>query len=307
MTNNKITETTRRNIYEEMYLKEIEYQGRMSEPDFLMRLFPLKNLQSNDSRYNNSYDDINKHRELNKDWPVDWIYNDSRINLLHCDDETYLKFLSETIDPYVRNNNNEIDQLLEIYNRYLANDGSKIVQTGEVAGKAIYSGQKLIGHAELVAKTADIIKHLDTPYVNGKIKTMTDAINNKQTDIAIGTAKELIETTCKSILVDKKVSVSTEWTVLHLLKETNSKLDFKPQDAPKTERFDSAMKKILGGISSIVGGIAELRNEYGNGHGKEADFKTLEVKYASLAVGMTIEIVNFYLRTHGEKAKLVEG
>jgi hypothetical protein len=59
-------------------------------------------------------------------------------------------------------------------------------------------------------------------------------------------------------------------------------------------------------MNNIIQGVAELRNSYGTGHGKDADFKGLEAKYARLLVGVVSEFVILLLTTNGEHAELVE-
>lgn len=306
MTKNRITDVTRRQIADEMTIGKIWYHGNQTEPDFLARLFELKNLPSRDYRYTNAYDDIYQHMVNNNDWELDWIYSDPRINLSHCDDETYLKFLAMTVHPRVRTNTEEVTKLIEIYNKHLNVDGFEIAQTDEISGKLVFSGrQKAIGQAHLTAKKVEIKRYLDTAYVNSKINTMTDAIH-KDTDLAIGTAKELLETICKSILQQKSVTINSDWTLPQLLKATTNSLDFAPKEASNPEKAEKAIKQILGGISSIVQGVGELRNGYGTGHGKDADFKGLEIKYAKLLVGVVSEIAILYLATNGETAGLIE-
>jgi hypothetical protein len=307
MTKNRITDVTRLQIADEMIIGKIWYHGNQTEPDFLARLFDLGSLPSRDYLYANAYDDIYQHTVNNpNDSEIDWIYSDSRINLAHCDDETYLKFLAMTVHPRVRTNSEEVAKLIEIYNNYLNADGFEIAQTDEISTKPIYSGrQKVIGQAHLTAKKVEIKRYLNTAYVNSKINTMTDAIH-KDTDLAIGTAKELLETTCKSILLQKSVTINSDWTLSQLLKETTNSLDFAPKEASNPEKAEKAIKQILGGISSIVQGVGELRNGYGTGHGKDADFKGLEIKYAKLLVGVVSEIAILYLATNGETAELIE-
>lgn len=303
---NKITDVTRQHIADEMQLEKIWFHGNQNEPDFLARLYNLKNLPSRDSRYSNAYDDIWQHMVNNNDWDIDWIYTDPRINLLHCEDDQYLKFLSMTLHPIVRTNTDERTKLLELYNKHLAGDGYEIVKTDEVSGKPIYSGrQQIIGQAHLAAKKTEIKKYLNTAYVNGKINTMNDAVS-KDTDLAIGTAKELLETTCKSILKQHAINIDSDWTLPQLLKATTSALDFTPKEAADPDKAEKAIKQILGGITTIVHGVAELRNGYGTGHGKDADFKGLEIKYAKLFVGVVSEIAILYLATNGETAELIE-
>jgi len=130
---------------------------------------------------------------------------------------------------------------------------------------------------------------------------MTDAIH-KDTDLAIGTAKELLETTCKSILRQKNETINSDWKLPQLLKATTNSLDFTPKEAGDPEKAEKAIKQILGGIASIVQGVGELRNGYGTGHGKDSDFIGLEIKYAKLLVGVVSEIAILYLATNGETA-----
>jgi len=242
----------------------------------------------------------------NNDWDVNWIYSDPRINMLHCDDTLYLKFLADTLHPLVRTNPDELSQLLGIYNKHLSADGFEVAQTDEISGKPVFAGrQKIIGQGHLTAKKAEIKKYLNTSYVNSKITTMNDAVY-KDTDIAIGTAKELLETTCKSILKQRGQTINPEWTLPQLLKETTAILDFKPKEAEDPEKAEKSIRQMLGGITSIVHGAAELRNGYGTGHGKDANFKGLETKYAKLFVGVISEIAILYLATNGETAELVE-
>lgn len=307
MTKNRITDVTRRQISDEMTIEKIWYHGNQTEPDFLARLFDLKNLPSRDYRYTNAYDDIYQHTVNNpNDLEIDWINSDSRINLSHCDDETYLKFLAMTVHPRVRTNSEEVTRLIEIYNKYLNADGFEIAQTDEISSKPVFTGrQKVIGQAHLTAKKVEIKRYLNTAYVNSKINTMTDAIH-KDTDLAIGTAKELLETTCKSILRQKKETINSDWTLPQLLKATTNSLDFTPKEASDPEKAERAIKQILSGIASIVQGVGELRNGYGTGHGKDSDFKGLEIKYAKLLVGVVSEIAILYLATNGETAELIE-
>jgi len=306
MANNKISDVTRRHIADEMTIGKLWYHGNQTEPDFLARLYDLKSLPSRDYRYTNAYDDIYQHMVNNNDWDEDWIYGDPRINLLNSDDEVYLRFLSATVHPRVRTDSEDVSKLVEIYNKHLAADGFEISQTDEISGKPIFSGrQKAIGQAQLVAKKVEIKRYLNTAYVNGKINTMTDAIH-KDTDLAIGTAKELLETTCKSILRQKGEAINSDWTLPQLLKATTNALDFKPKEADDPDKAEKAIKQILSGIGTIVQGVGELRNGYGTGHGKDANFKGLEIKYAKLLVGVVSEIAILYLATNGETAELIE-
>ncbi len=140
---------------------------------------------------------------------------------------------------------------------------------------------------------------MNTDYVNRKIEQMNKAIIS-DTDIAIGTGKEFLETICKSILKPKGIVIDKNWTLQQLVKHTTNSVDFKPKGADDPEAAERSIKQVLGGIATIAQGVTELRNAYGSGHGKDADFKGLESKYAKLFVGVVAEIAIIYLATNGE-------
>lgn len=57
------------------------------------------------------------------------------------------------------------------------------------------------------------------------------------------------------------------------------------------------VKQIRGSLGGLATGVAEFRNEYGCGHGREAGFLALPVRYAKLAVGSSITLVEHLWKT----------
>src|SRR4051794_23317281 len=108
---NKISEITRRDIFDHLSIRNLNWNGRLSESDFLTRVFELEALPSNDYRYSSMLGDIMMHREHFLDWGDNWIFDDSRLNLLRGPDETFLRLLCEMIHPIVRPNEVEVDEL----------------------------------------------------------------------------------------------------------------------------------------------------------------------------------------------------
>jgi hypothetical protein len=145
----------------------------------------------------------------------------------------------------------------------------------------------------------EIVGILNEEYVHKQVHTMYDSLNEKP-HFTIGIAKELIETVCKTILIDKKIEVDNNWDIGRIVKETNKVLKFIPEDLQNKELAERAVLKILGGFSSLVQGIAELRNNFGSGHGHEPAFKGLDKIYAKLAADSSSELVLFYLKIHNE-------
>lgn len=95
----QITEVTRREIVD--ILSTRNWAGRLSETEFLSRLYDLGALPSQDRRYENAADEIWHHRVNNNDGEPDWIFYDDRFGILSGADQNFLRFLCETVHPVV--------------------------------------------------------------------------------------------------------------------------------------------------------------------------------------------------------------
>jgi hypothetical protein len=111
----KITQVTRRDIIDSLIAENVNWNGRLQEPEFLARIFDLQSLPSTDGRFTDAAGDIFQHRINNYDWSDDWVFYDDRFNLLNGDDDTFLRFLCETIHPVVRTDVTEAKRLCQLY------------------------------------------------------------------------------------------------------------------------------------------------------------------------------------------------
>lgn len=295
---NRITQITRRNIWDGIQISEINPYGRLEEPDFLGRIWDLSNLPSTDGRYRDAYRDIWQHRVNNSDWDESWVISDYRINLLHCDDSIFLQFLCETVHPVIRNDSTEINKLVQLYNDNLAADGFKVIEKARISDKPIFAGVKReITEDHFKRKNQEIKKWLSADYVMQQITLMESSIETSP-HISIGLAKELIETCCKSIFDERKEVYDTGWDLPKLMKETTKLLKLTPDDIPNEVKAAGSIKQILGSLSSVVQAIGEIRNKYGSGHGKDGKFKGLQPRHAKLAVGAASTLAIYLLETH---------
>lgn len=295
---NKISNITRKNIFDFIQIENIWWSGRLSEIDFLSRIFDLDSMESYDSRFPNAAGDIWQHRVNNYDWEDNWIYSDQRFNLLNCADSTFLNFLCEMIHPLVRVDSSEITRLLQLFNESLKEDNFEIVEKAKISGKPIFIGRLKIAGQETIKRQAVEIKQiLNADYVTQQINLMESSIENSP-HISIGLAKELIETCCKSIFDERKEQYDKNWDLSKLMKETTKLLKLTPDDIPNEAKASSSIKQILGSLSSVVQGIGEVRNEYGSGHGKDGKFKGLQPRHAKLAVGAASTLAIYLLESH---------
>lgn len=295
---NHITELTRRDIFDYLIVHEINWSGRLDEADFLSRIYDnIETMPSNDPRFDNVKGDIWQHRYNNDDWPADWIFSDTRFQLKD-DDSVFLRFLCEMLHPVVRSDKEKTIQLADAFNSYLKHDGYEIVERTKISGRPVYAARRIdIASDGLKKKISELSKTLNSEYVLKQITLMESSID-RAPHIAIGLSKELIETSCKSILKEHGVTIKEEWNLPQLMKETAKLLKLTPEDIPDEKKGAQTIKQILGSLTSVVYGLSELRNDYGGGHGKEKGFKGLRERHAKLAVGAASTLAVFLLETH---------
>ncbi|RZK10037.1 MAG: hypothetical protein EOO46_11950 [Flavobacterium sp.] len=296
---NKITEITRRNIFDFIQIENFWWSGRLEETDFLSRIFDIEKMPSYDNRFENAAGDIWQHRVNNpNDWDDNWIFFDERFNLLKCDDSQFLNFLCEMIHPLVRTNSLEVNKMLQIFNDSLKADNFELVEKTRISDKPIFVGRLKIIGIESQQNRGDKIKEiLNAEYVSQQINLMESSIEVAP-HVSIGLAKELIETCCKSIFKELNEKCDSGWDLGKLMKETTKLLKLTPDDIPNEAKAASSIKQILGSLSSVVQGIAEVRNEYGSGHGKDGKFIGLQPRHAKLAVGAASTLAIYLLETH---------
>ena len=128
-----------------------------------------------------------------------------------------------------------------------------------------------------------------------------ESIADSDPRLAIGTAKELVETVCKSILAERGVVAETSWDFPKLVSETRRALRLLPDQVESDTRGKDAIKRVLGSLGSIASGIIELRGAFGTGHGPDGRARGLHGRHARLAVGMASTLATFLLETHREQ------
>ncbi|WP_437587907.1 abortive infection family protein [Sorangium sp. So ce1000] len=304
---NTITVLTRRNLFDELRLTGLKYWGRLEEIEFLNRLFDLGKLRSHDRRYDTADEDISTHRiSFPEDWPDDWwVISDGRFNILDGSDDNLLRFLCEMIHPIVRPDASGVTQLLDIFNRHLKADGWEIYESRAISGRPVFSPRKLLVGRQVVGHAVDTARKITAiagDYINQQITRMNAAADGDP-ELAIGSAKEFVETVCKSILQERGIDHDEGWDLPKLVKTTMEELKLVPEGVPDQEKAVDTIKRFLGNLSQVTFRLAELRNPYGTGHGKVATTKGLSPRHARLAIGSATTLGTFLYETHQETLK----
>ena len=164
----------------------------------------------------------------------------------------------------------------------------------EIAIRVFGSSIPLIKEAEKLKES------FSSDYLNAQIDLMLQMQSTNPTE-AIGKAKELIESCCKTILEVNSLEYDKNWDVGKLTGETMKLLKLMPSDIPENAPAAAEMKSLLGNLRAIATNMAALRNPYGSGHGKSATYKGLTERHAKLAVGSSITLTSFLWETHEER------
>ena len=228
----KITEITRRDIIEvitdgiyinysqiavDYYEKEYEeepsdhvsmkYYGRCAdEVAFLKRLYKLSELHSFDSRFEDAESDIWQHTINNNDWDEFWVFDDDRFLLTFGNDDSYfLNFICEMFHPVVRDEKQHWKEFLDKINYLFKADGYELYEKEYISGRAVYGWCEIVGKNKVVETQIKYIKeYFDSDYINRQVELMVEQIAVSPY-IAIGKAKELLETCSKTILEEQNI------------------------------------------------------------------------------------------------------
>ncbi len=142
----------------------------------------------------------------------------------------------------------------------------------------------------------------DANHLSEQIQRIEQAVETDPS-LAIGTAKELIETCCKTILAERGKPVTGSPDISILTKETLKELKLVPEGVPEAARGNDVIRRLLHNLGTIGNNLAELRGLYGTGHGKHGKAKGLTSRHAKLAVGAASTLATFLFDTHREVPK----
>lgn len=175
-------------------------------------------------------------------------------------------------------------------NNFLQRDG---YEYRDGAIHVIQAGLPTLTQAKGIAVTYDA-QHMITQIARIEASIETDP------DLAIGSAKELVETCCKTILSDRKQPFPPNADLPKLTKLVMAELKLLPEDIPDTARGSDTIRRLLSNLSSVAQGLAEIRNLYGTGHGKYGRTSSVKPRHAKLVVGAATTLAVFLYETHIE-------
>jgi hypothetical protein len=140
---------------------------------------------------------------------------------------------------------------------------------------------------------------LNANHLAEQIRRMEESVETDPS-LAIGTAKELIETCCKTILAERGKPGTGAPSIPELTKLALKELNLVPSGIPDAARGVDVIRRLLSNLGTIGNGLAELRGLYGTGHGKHGRSAGLGPRHAKLAIGAAATLAVFLFETHNE-------
>lgn len=239
--------------------------------------------------------------------------------VLNFSDRTFGEFVHEAVDIEIHSDEYSIQgsskakklrAFWEIESDYLVGRllNALIDYAQDTAREPTEEAKKLVERSREIASrllaggpSLDDLKQkaisLDANHLAEQIRRMEDSVETDPS-LAIGTAKELIETCCKTILSERGQEISGTPDIPTLTKATLKELNLVPEGVPNEARGADVIKRLLSNLSTIGHGLAELRGLYGTGHGQHGSTSGLTTRHAKLAVGAASTLAVFLFETH---------
>jgi hypothetical protein len=145
---------------------------------------------------------------------------------------------------------------------------------------------------QVTSRAMTVAKELEAEAMVKTIERLELSIESDP-DLAIGTAKELVESCCKTILGKLGVTVGKGDDVGDLTHKLSTQLRLVPKGVTDEMVGAENIRKILGNLNQLPHHLAQLRGLYGTGHGRDGKHKGLQSHHARLAAAAAVAFVDF--------------
>jgi hypothetical protein len=135
-------------------------------------------------------------------------------------------------------------------------------------------------------------------HVEQQVRGIEQAVSENP-GLAFDLAKTLVESVCRAVLGERNVAFSEHDDLPKLFKLASNHLPFLPATASGEAEVRESLKRTLGGLSTTIQGICELRNQCGfASHGSGAPRPAMESVQALLAAEAADTVVGFLHGVH---------
>lgn len=132
--------------------------------------------------------------------------------------------------------------------------------------------------------------------IPGHLERMWASVEERP-EQSISAAKDAIEATAKHALAVLGVALSGRERLPDLIQLVQKELKLHPATVAPTREGAEAIKRVLGGLANIALGVDDLRNLYGDGHGRPTRQARLTLRHSGLAARCADAYVRMLLET----------
>lgn len=205
------------------------------------------------------------------------------------------------MNPVVRPDTADAEAMVAEYNSVLNVDGWEIYKIRSISNKPVFASRQLLGVPLHLEEAKRVAMRLTGPYIAQQIRRLQEAAD-KDPALASGTAKEFLESICRTILLERGVAPSDSEDFPQLVRSTIKSLPIVPLDLVNERPLGKILTVLLNNLGSIGQQLAELRNQFGTGHGRRADHISLPRRHAKLAIGAAATLAVFLYESHESEA-----
>lgn len=289
------------NIVDGLRLEALSWRGELDDVEFLSRLYDLEKLPSRDPRFKDAAGDIWQHCINNDDWDANWIFADKRFGLMDGSAEAFLRFLCETVHPVVRPDRDTAAKMVSHYNDQLRPAGWEIAEEERIAGRPRFTYRRLDHQGgRAVSRARTVADALSAGWMAKAIERLERSIDTDP-ELAIGTAKDLVESCCKTILAERGVAFSKGVDINELTKLMVKELQLVPEGISDQAKGADNIRLILRNLTQLTNNLAQLRGLYGSGHGRDGKHRGLQPRHARLAVASAVAFIDFVADTYRQR------
>lgn len=233
-------------------------------------------------------DDIVQHTVRNFDWSGKELLE--RLGLLTCSNALLFRFLAATVDPTMREPD-EQKSLVQAINDILVHDGYRLAVVRRRSGTGIYAAQLIATGSPADNAISAALVAFNPTDVHPRWQA---ALESRETDPqrAITLARTLLEDVCKWVLTQAGEDFDDGADLPALYKRLAKILNLAPDN-----HTELVFKQILSGCNSVVTGLGALRNKLGDAHSIGPVRARPLPRHAELAVNLAGAMATFLIAT----------
>ena len=150
-----------------------------------------------------------------------------------------------------------------------------------------------------VTRGVSSLANIDFIYISEQIEKCDERIAIADFEGAITNARNLVESICKYLLDELNEPHDTKSDLPALFKKAASTLSMHP-----SQHVSTSLRQILSGCFNIVQGLAAVRNELSDAHGKSRTVRYKpEGRHAMFAVGVAKSLADFMYASYVERSQ----